>query len=88
MGWNWDGMGYWDHMGWAGAGWSWLFFALLVIGVAVLVVVLVRVLSRQQRDAGPRSRAREILDERYARGEIDATEYDERRRHLDDRGTG
>nr|WP_243864030.1 SHOCT domain-containing protein [Brooklawnia cerclae] len=29
-----------------------------------------------------RNPARETLDERYARGEIDAAEYDERRRRL------
>ena len=32
-----------------------------------------------------RSRAREILDERYARGEIDTSEYQERLRVLGER---
>ncbi|HLS25358.1 MAG TPA: SHOCT domain-containing protein [Beutenbergiaceae bacterium] len=87
MHWNWDGMGPWSMV------WSWLFLALLIVGLVVLVVVLVRLLSgRGQRhdDARPtgRGRAREVLDERYARGEIDHVEYEERRRRLnDDAGT-
>lgn len=80
MGWNQTG---------SGMGWGWLFLALLVIGIVVLVVVLIRLLAggvrgrpRYPRVTG-RNPAREILDERYARGEIDAAEYDERRRRLD-----
>ncbi|MGB3955303.1 MAG: SHOCT domain-containing protein [Brooklawnia sp.] len=82
MGWNGDHMGPWGMV------WGWLFLALLIVGLVVLVVVLVRLLSgRDQRPlAHPsgRSRARELLDERYARGEIDSADYDERRRRLDD----
>lgn len=83
MGWNWDHMGGWGVL------WGWLFLALMMVGLVVLVVVLVRLLGdRGQRpDYVPppdRSRAREVLDERYARGEIDHAEYDERRRRLDD----
>jgi len=82
MGWNWGHMGGWGMV------WGWFFLALMVVGLVVLVVVLVRLLSgRGQRPNGAslpgRSRAREVLDERYARGEIDDTEYDERRRRLD-----
>lgn len=79
-------MGGWNGMG-AGMGWGWLFLVLLVVGVVVLVVALVRSSSggaRVQRPMG-RSRAREILDERYARGEIDATEYEERVERLGER---
>lgn len=82
MGWNWEHMGLWSM------GWGWFFLALLIAGLVVLVVLLVRVLSPRadERYERPptRSRARELLDERYARGEIDATDYEERRRHLDD----
>lgn len=62
-----------------------LFWVMLIIGLAVLVFVLVRVLGTGAgRPAGPttsaggRSRAREILEERYARGEISTEEYRER----------
>lgn len=80
---------YWNggHMGWWGMGLGWLFLVLLLLGIAVLVKVLVSLFRRGKvRDAGARgpehSRARDILDERYARGEITAAEYDEMRRRL------
>jgi len=76
-----------DHMGWWGTGWSWVFLVLLVVGIVILIVVLVRAFAAR----GPRQTphrigtngARELLDERYARGEIDTSEYDERRQRLD-----
>jgi putative membrane protein len=57
-----------------------LFVALLVVGI----VVLVRSSSGgEPRNAEPSpGRALDILDERFARGEIDAKEYEERRRIL------
>ena len=59
---------------------SFLFVALIVVGI----VLLVRSSSRdEQPPRAPGSdRALEILDERFARGEIDQTEYEERRRVL------
>lgn len=59
---------------------SFLFVALIVVGV----VVLVRSSSHDgQPPRAPGSdRALEILDERFARGEIDQAEYEERRRAL------
>jgi putative membrane protein len=60
---------------------GWMFFGpvmmLLFIGACAAVVYLV------MRSAGPRDgRAMEILEERYARGEIDQAEFEERRRLL------
>lgn len=61
-----------------------LFGSLLLLallgGVAWLIVTLVR-RSSGGADAGP-SGALGILEERYARGEIDAEEFDDRRRRL------
>ncbi|QCU79124.1 SHOCT domain-containing protein [Citricoccus sp. SGAir0253] len=84
-----------DGMGW-GMGWAWLFWILMIVGVVVLVTLLVLVVSRggPGRQDGPRtppagaapSRAREILEERYARGEISAEEFQERRRLLEGNG--
>jgi putative membrane protein len=56
-----------DYMGWWMLG-SYLFWA-LVVALAVYVVV------RLARPAGSQSNAKTILDERLARGEIDAEEY-------------
>lgn len=74
------GMGgaYWPLMGITMI----LFWGLIIAGV----VALVRYLGRTGRPdhpggAGPaagRPQAREILDERFARGEIDAEEYRQR----------
>lgn len=83
-----------DGMGW-GMGWMWLFWLLLIVGTVVLVFVLVKVFtgssgggtrqggSAPPTGAGPR-RSREILEERYARGEISTEEYRERLRTLEE----
>ena len=68
-------------------GWGWVFGGLVDIGVVIIVFAIVRMAS------GPRSRptgsspasplqlpasARQILDERYAKGELTTEEYQER----------
>jgi putative membrane protein len=74
----------------AGMSWMWLFWLLLVVGVALVAVVAVRAMGggltggnrgAQRRQAEP-SRARQLLDERYARGELTTEEYRERLRVL------
>ncbi|GAB2617847.1 hypothetical protein GCM10009696_24350 [Kocuria himachalensis] len=83
-----------DGMG-GGMGWMWLFWLLLIVGTVVLVLVLVKAFTgnpggtRQGGTAppptggGPR-RSREILEERYARGEISTEEFRERLRTLEE----
>jgi putative membrane protein len=78
--------------GW-GMGWMWLFWVLLVLGVVLLAVVAVRAIGggitrggRASAGAGERSSARRVLDERYARGELNTEEYRERLRVLDEDG--
>lgn len=72
--WGWDG-------GW-GMGWGWfglmhlVWWLLLIAGAVVLVRALMG--GRAHR----RDSAMDILRERYARGEIDASEYAERSKHL------
>ena len=80
-------MGGVHGMGWGGMVWGWLFLAVLVVGVVLLVIALVRGRNggRAQQPATGRSRAREILDERYARGEIDTAEYQDRLEQLGER---
>ena len=78
--------------GMMGGGWvmmllGFLLFLLVVGAVVAGVVYLARGLSKpsggasaaQSRDGGS---AQRVLDERYARGEIDKDEYEERRRSL------
>jgi len=55
------------------------FGMLLFWGVVIVLAVL---LLRQVTRGGTRSRARQILEERYAKGEISKEEFDERRKDL------
>lgn len=79
MMWGHDGFGF----GWGGMGIGMLLFWALIIGV---VVVLVRGLggaTSAASDPGPRERAAlDILGERYARGEIDKNEFEQKRHDL------
>ena len=73
-----------DHMaGWDG-GWMWLWGSLMMLTWVVIIagVAWFVLRSRDASSTPGKSRAREILDERYARGEIDAQEYHERLEHL------
>ncbi|MHA1537272.1 MAG: SHOCT domain-containing protein [Alphaproteobacteria bacterium] len=76
------GYGY-MHDGW---GWGhWIFggamMAIFWGGLILLVVLLVRWLGRSERSSVGSSPL-DILKERYARGEIDKKEYEERSRVL------
>ena len=72
-----------------GMGGGWLFGVLIAVGVVLLIILLVRFLGggvkrdgRGEPDArGPIS-ARQLLDERYARGDLTTEEYRERIRIL------
>ncbi|QEA37660.1 hypothetical protein FGL86_00290 [Pistricoccus aurantiacus] len=80
------GDSFW-HPAW---GWGHMFFGGLMMivfwgGLIALVVLLVRWLSRNDTSASDPSRRPtplEILQERYARGEIDKQEYEERKKDL------
>jgi len=81
-----------------GMGGGWIFGLIAIIGIVLLVVLVVRLVGGGIRrgptvtppprvDEAPptgRSRARQILTERYARGEIDTAEYNERLQYLQD----
>ncbi|RVW06359.1 SHOCT domain-containing protein [Rhodococcus spongiicola] len=84
MMWN-DGFGY----GWSWGGW--VLMVLAMVAFWTLVIVAVMALFRSIRsDRNPpygtndtdRRSAETILDERFARGEIDVDEYRIRRDHL------
>lgn len=77
MGWYGDGMGAGD----------WLMMTLVMLPFWALLVLGCVALYRSLGTAGHaprvhRDSAREILERRYARGEIDADEYVERRAQL------
>jgi len=83
-----DTMGGGWHDGW---GWGHMLFGSIMMilfwgGLVVLIVFAVRWMGSGRTGGNdglaPGSRALEILAERYARGEIDKEEYEDRRRHL------
>ena len=78
----------WGDAGW-GWGWGWgmgfgmismvLFWVLVILGI----VVLVRYVGGSSVSGTPPSKtALDILNERYARGEIDKQEFEEKKRGL------
>ncbi|MDS0134763.1 MULTISPECIES: SHOCT domain-containing protein [unclassified Amycolatopsis] len=72
-------MPYWHSpatMGWAGGIGMLVLMALILAGLVALVVVLAR---RAPQPPSTDGAARRILDERFARGEIDQEEYERRR---------
>jgi putative membrane protein len=70
-----------NMMGGNGGGWWIGLMMILSIAVIALVVWLI-VRSSHHSGVGPSRSARDILHERYARGEIDSKEYDERLSNL------
>ena len=77
-------MGYgWNNMmsGWGGFGLSWLFmllfWALLILGVAALIRSLIR-----SGDSKETKTPLDILERRYAGGEIDKKEFEEKKKDL------
>lgn len=75
-------------MMWFGGG-SWLMALSMLVfwaGVILLIIWGVRALDaggRRDGTGGPRRRPLEILEERYARGEIDQQEFEQRRSTLE-----
>ena len=76
-----DNDGRWGHMDGWGGGWMWLWGTLMMFSWVAIIAAAVWALSRS-RDGARTSRAREILDERYASGELTTEEYRERLDHL------
>ena len=76
--------GFYNMMNWGGFGWFFMviFWILLILGT----IEVVRVITRSERDGrgdGPRGKTSlEILKERYAKGEIDKKEFEEKKKDL------
>ena len=74
----------------AGGGWMWVFGVLTMVAVLVLIGLVVWAVIAVTNRRGPaaaeaspvetggRTRTRQVLDARYARGEMDSEEYTER----------
>jgi len=68
-----------DYWGW-GMGFGWIFMILFWALVILGIVALIKWLSDQSGSRG--KTALEILQERYARGEIQREEYEQKKRDL------
>ena len=81
--------GYWHH-GWDTGHmvFGGFFMLLFWAGIIVAIFLAVRLISKGSSDGAAfppnRNKARDILQERFARGEIDKSEYEERKKLLDD----
>ena len=69
----------WNGNWWVMAIWMVLFWAVIIGGIVVAVRALTGPALRRRDDAFPPSDAAGILEERFARGEIDEEEFRKRR---------
>ena len=78
---DWAYRGPWHMMGWGGGGFWWIFPLFMCLMIVVCVVLMMRGPwghgHRMHND--PTADAMRILHERFARGEIEAKEYEERK---------
>ena len=81
-GWGQGMMGGFGGGGWFGSIFMLIFWGLIIVGLVLLIRWLVFATRRGEDPARGGSRAMDILKERYARGEIDREEFEQRRRDL------
>ena len=72
-------MGGWG-MGWFGGIFMIIFWVLILVGLIFLIRWLIQSTSRSRSDACSSDRALDILKERFARGEIDTAEFEEKKK--------
>jgi putative membrane protein len=71
-----------------GSGWGWMMVVMPLVWIAITAVIVWAVFKVVQRSANPvsdqprRETPQEILDRRFAAGEIDADAYTEAKAHL------
>ena len=81
------GMGWGMMDGWSGGGWGWFGALHMIVWLLILVLIVAGIvwLARAAMQRGDSDRTRSssalaVLDERYARGDIDRDEYLEKKR--------
>ena len=74
-------MGGWG-MGWFGSIFMLIFWGLVIVGLVLLVRWLVFATRKGADPSQGGSRAMDILKERYARGEIDREEFEQKKQDL------
>lgn len=88
---QWGGYGDWHMgpgmmggygMGWFGMIFMFIFWILVIIGLVFLIKWLIQSTKKEPESAHSSSRAIDILKERYAKGEINKEEFEEKKRVL------
>lgn len=74
-------MGEWG-MGWFGGLFALIFWILVIVGLVFLIKWLIHMSKGGTEVKHSGSRALDILQERYARGEIDKEEFDQKKKDL------
>lgn len=76
---------YWGNQGWGmgwGMGFGWPFMFLFWILVVIGIVYLVRLIARNAKEGERHETALDILKKRYARGEINKEEFEEKKKAM------
>lgn len=71
-----------DHMSGWGGGWMWLWGTLMMLAWVAIIAAAIWFLMRTGAGVRGKSKAEQLLDERFARGELDQDEYRERKAEL------
>ena len=75
-------MMWWNHGGWGAGDWTLMIVMMVVFWGMVAAVIMWAVQGRRAGTPPPTQTAGELLDQRFARGEIDTDEYAIRRSAL------
>lgn len=67
-----------DGHGW-GMGWGWIIGLILLV---LVIWIIVKMINQRNQLPGHNKTPLDILKERYARGEIDKQEFEERKKDL------
>ncbi len=72
---------HWNY-GWGMGGFGWLFMVIFWILVIIGIVFLIKLVLPGTKGEGKTETALDILKKRYAKGEINKEEYEEKKKDL------